>query len=97
MKTGLIAAMVTLSAAWVVGGLASEQQLGSAVDAAVSATIYGGCSNEFSLNCEAAGTCVSTGVVLYTGDGDWEQKTTVNCGGVGSCVLHSKTSKKCGS
>jgi hypothetical protein len=94
MKIGLIAVML-LSFTCVVGGVASKGPLGSAVDGAVSATIYGGCGNETGGTCPAGGTCTSTSIVGYTGDGDWKQKTTVNCGSGGSCLSHSKTSQKC--
>jgi len=75
----------------------SEQQPGSIVDDSIAVTIRGGCGNEISGSCETTGNCASTSTVVYTGDGDWEQKTSTNCGNGTSCISYSKTSQKCDS
>jgi len=97
MKTGLVAVAMLLSTTWIVGGLASERQLGSAVDDAISATIRGGgCMGFGTGDCATTGTCVAVPIIYFSGDGDWEQATTVNCGGVSNCISYTSTKSKCG-
>lgn len=80
----------------VTGGMIPQSQLGIAVDDAVAASIRGGCMAYGSDSCVTKGSCSSTSIVYFSGDGDYEQDTTTNCGGTTSCVSYSKTAKKCG-
>jgi len=77
---------------------ASERHLGSAVDDATALAIHGGgCQNEISgFFCKKNGNCAASAIVFYTGNGDFQQDTTVMCGTMTSCISFSKTSKKCG-
>lgn len=98
MKTGLFAVTMMLSVTLVAGGMTSEQQLGSAVDDAVSATIHGGgCQNKLTGSCATVGACASTSIVALTGDGDYEKDTTTNCGIGSTCISMTKKAKKCDS
>jgi len=97
MKNKIIAVIMILSITCIVGGLSSEQLLGSAVDDVDSSAIRGGtCQNELSSTCQTKGTCTGTSVLSYTGNGDFQQDTKINCGGFSSCVSWSNKSKKCG-
>jgi len=95
MKTKLMAVMMMLSITLFIGGFASERQLGTAVTATDSATIFGGCSNWGDFVCKTVGSCSATVPLSFSGDGDWEQDTTTNCGVGNACISVTKTKKKC--
>jgi hypothetical protein len=96
MKSGLIAVLLLLPATIVAGSMTSEPRIGSVVDDAVSATIYGGdCQREDSVNCVTAGSCTATSMLILTGDGDRQPNTNSNCGVSSTCISVTKTTKKC--
>jgi hypothetical protein len=96
MKTGLIAVMLMVSTTWVIGGMTPQPQLGSTVCDAEAATVVGGCMAYGSGSCATTGSCSSTSIVYFSGNGNYKQDGTVNCGGSSACVSYSKSAKKCG-
>ena len=96
LRMSLCAVILMLSLTCVVGGLASERQLGATVDDLVAATVHGGCHSISYSTCTNAGGCSATSVILFTGPGIYKHDTSVNCGSGSSCVTFTKTVKKCG-
>jgi len=94
---GLHAVILALPVTCLAWGFASERQLGNPVDDVTLATIRGGgCQNRGNINCDKVGSCAAIQIVIFSGDGDFQQDTTDNCGNGTACISVTKKEKKCG-
>jgi hypothetical protein len=90
-------AMALLSSTWILGGTVSRSHPGHAVDSDVAARIHGGgCQNQVPGMCKTNGSCAATSVVGFTGCGNYQPDTSVQCGNGTACISFTLKPKLCG-